>query len=151
MGIDKGIRPATNALFVAMLPQRAELGNTGFRKTIMSQIMDDFGITLASAATHYNHAFKECKAANAALVEGLGRAEDKKGGRKPKAVTVETDVTDETPVETETVAEVVEDVKLYNVLKKKGDSLVLLGVTLEEATAAVEKAAKGKKAALYMV
>lgn len=148
MGIDKGIRPATNALFVAMLPQRAELGNTGFRKTIMSQIMDDFGITLASAATHYNHAFKECKAANAALVEGLGRAEDKKAVGKPKAVTVETD---DAPVETETVAEVVAEVKLYNVLKKKGDSLVLLGVTLEEATAAVEKAAKGKKAALYMV
>ena len=85
--MDKGIRPAVNRKFVEMLPQRAEIGNTAFRKNIIAFAMDEFGITLASAATHYNHAFKEAKkvAELAPQLEGLGRPEDKKGGRKPKA------------------------------------------------------------------
>ncbi len=41
------------------------------------------GISVASAATHYNHALKLAKAATPTEVEKLGRAEDKKGGRKP--------------------------------------------------------------------
>lgn len=91
--MDKGIRPACNAAFLAALPNRVNSreGNTAFRKNIMAKVMDDFGATLASAATHYNHAFINAKelgktdAAIAASLEGLGRPEDKKGGRKPKA------------------------------------------------------------------
>ena len=59
-------------------------------------MIESFGCTLAAAATHYNHAFIEARKAselegNEALKEllvGLGRPEDKKGGRKKKAVEV---------------------------------------------------------------
>ena len=89
--MDKGIRPAMIAAFNAALPTRVNTreGNTVFRKTVMAGIMEDFGITLASAATHYNHAFIEAKKdpLKAELLAGLGRPEDKKGGRKPKPKT----------------------------------------------------------------
>jgi hypothetical protein len=132
--MDKGIRPAANNKFMEMLPQRAELGNTRFRKEILAWLELEFDCTRAAAATHYNFAFKQCKAAHPELVVGLGRPEGKNnGGRKKK------------------VAEVIETapaVKLFNVYKKKDNSLVLLGVTEAEADAAIEKAAKTKKAAL---
>jgi len=79
----KGIREYTNARFVQLLPQRAELGNAGFRKKVMEGAVTDFGITIASAATHYNHALKMVRAADPEAVKDLGRPEDKKGGRKP--------------------------------------------------------------------
>ena len=103
--MDKGIRPYCNAKFVELnnLRNRGELTNTQFRKNVMADVMDNFGITLASAATHYNHAFKTVKELNAELVSGLGRADDKKGGRKPKAKLVAEAVTallgDVAPVE----------------------------------------------------
>lgn len=91
--MDKGIRPAANAKFLELIPTRVKTreGNTAFRKTVIAFIMEEFGATLASAATHYNHAFINARAlaaTNAELaghLEGLGRPEDKKGGRKPKA------------------------------------------------------------------
>ena len=88
--MDKGIRPYAVAAFIAQSPTRinTRAGNTAFRKTMMAELMEQFGITLASAATHYNHAFIGAKTTHPALVEGLGRPEDKKGGRKPKAVVV---------------------------------------------------------------
>jgi len=93
--MDKGIRPYCNAKFVELnnLRNRGELTNTQFRKNVMADVMDNFGITLASAATHYNHAFKTVKELNGELVSGLGRADDKKGGRKPKAKLVAEAVT----------------------------------------------------------
>lgn len=88
--MDKGIRPYCNAKFVELLNlrNRGELTNTQFRKNVMADVMENFGITLASAATHYNHAFITVKALNSELVSGLGRPDDKKGGRKRKAVLV---------------------------------------------------------------
>jgi hypothetical protein len=91
--MDKGIRPAANAKFLELIPTRVKTreGNTAFRKTVIGFIMEEFGATLASAATHYNHAFINARtlaATNPELaghLEGLGRPEDKKGGRKPKA------------------------------------------------------------------
>ena len=85
--MDKGIRPACNAKFVELNEQRRRglMGNTVFRKSVIAWVMEEFGCTLASAATHYNHAFKLVKELNSELVDGLGRPEDKKGGRKPKA------------------------------------------------------------------
>ena len=47
-----------------------------FRKTVMDQMMAEFGVSLASAATGYNN----CK--KAAPVEGLGRAAVPKGVHK---------------------------------------------------------------------
>lgn len=86
--MDKGIRPFVNAKFVELNPQRkaGTLTNTAFRKAVMASAMEAFGITLASAATHYNHAFKAVKAATPAEVEGLGRPEDKMDSRKRKEV-----------------------------------------------------------------
>jgi hypothetical protein len=86
--MDKGIRPFVNAKFIELNVRRkaGELTNTVFRKTVMADAMEQFGITLASAATHYNHALQLVKAATPAEVEGLGRPDDKKGGRKKKEV-----------------------------------------------------------------
>lgn len=50
-----------------------------FRKTVINQMMDELGVSLASASTHYNN----CKKANP--VEGLGRATASKGVRKTSA------------------------------------------------------------------
>jgi serine acetyltransferase len=85
----KGIRAYTAAQFNRLLPMRAELGNAGFRKAVMEAAMNVFSISVAGAATHYNFALIAAKAEAktnptvATLLEGLGRAEDKKGGRKP--------------------------------------------------------------------
>ena len=91
--MDKGIRPAAIAKFAAMLPTRVNTreGNTAFRKGVIAHLEEEFNITHAAGATHYNHAFIDAKKkaetdeALAALLVGLGRPEDKKGGRKPKA------------------------------------------------------------------
>ena len=95
---NQGIRAFAREVFVAKneLRRRGEAftgpkGNTQFRKEVMCAIMEAHGVTLASAATHYNDAFKFIKSQNAELVSGLGRPEDKNnGGRKPKAATVAT-------------------------------------------------------------
>lgn len=139
--MDKGIRVNVNAKFVAMLPQRAELGNTRFRKEVICYAMEEFGITLASAATHYNHAFKVVRAASPELVADLGRAEDKKGGRKPKAkiaVTAEADVAEIQQTE-------------FRVCVKRTGEVVAEALSFEAATALVAKAAAAKKAKLYWV
>ncbi len=106
--MDKGIRPAAIAKFLELAPQRVAgtLTNTQFRKNVMASIMEDFGITLASAATHYNHAFIGAKTTNPELVVGLGRPEDKKGGRKKKEAA---------PAATATVS----DVLMSNVLQAR--------------------------------
>lgn len=83
----KGIREFVNETFAALLPSRptpaTREGNTAFRKAVMQKAMEQFGISLASAATHYNHTLKFVKETDPTLVEGLGREDDKKGGRKP--------------------------------------------------------------------
>lgn len=96
--MDKGIRPASIAKFAELLPTRAEVGNTAFRKNVMFYLMDQYGCTNPAAATHYNHAFQQAKQNNPALVgpvaggaagtvAALGRAEGKNnGGRKKKEV-----------------------------------------------------------------
>ena len=86
--MDKGIRPWCNNKFVELneLRRRGLLGNTQFRKNVIAAVMEEFGTTLPSAATHYNTAFKLVKDCTPELVSGLGRPEDKKGGRKKKVV-----------------------------------------------------------------
>lgn len=139
--MDKGIRPACNAKFAELLPQRATLGNTGFRKAVIGYLMEEFGITGASGATHYNHSFKLVKAANPELVEGLGRPEDKKGGRKRKVV-----------AEAAPAAEYVEPVQtVFTVCKKSDSSVIATGLSFEAAQELINKAAAQKKAKLYWV
>lgn len=77
----KGIREFTNTRFAKYLPQLADLGNSGFRKKVMDGVVAKFDISVASAATHYNHALKMQRLADPKSVDGLGRDEDKKGGR----------------------------------------------------------------------
>jgi hypothetical protein len=79
----KGIRAFTNETFKNTLPQLGELGAIAFRREVMAQVVMAFDISVASAATHYNHALKMAKVESPEAVATLGRAEDKKGGRKP--------------------------------------------------------------------
>ncbi len=90
--MDKGIRAFARNHFVeqnelrrrGLEPYNGPKANTVFRKSVMACLMKEFGCSEAAAATHYNEAFKTVKEANPELVAGLGRPEDKKGGRKPK-------------------------------------------------------------------
>ena len=91
--MDKGIRAFANQYFVEQNEFRRKgekftgpKGNTAFRKDVMCKLMEEFGCTQASAATHYNEALKLVRDAAPELVAGLGRPEDKKGGRKKKEV-----------------------------------------------------------------
>ena len=77
----QGIREFTNAKFAELLPQLGTLGGTGFRKAVMGAVQERFSISVASAATHYNHSLKMARLETPKAVEGLGRPEDKKGGR----------------------------------------------------------------------
>ena len=146
---DKGIRVNVNHKFVELLAERATMAadatkaNTAFRKAVIAYAMEEFGITLASAATHYNHAFKEAKKVPelAEALAGLGRAEDKKGGRKPKAkvaAVVEGDVAEVQQTE-------------FRVLRKSDNAVIAEALSFEQATALVNKAATAKKAKLYWV
>jgi hypothetical protein len=145
--MDKGIRPACNAKFLELLPQRATLGNTEFRRAVMNSIREDFGITEASAATHYNHSFKTVKASNPELVEGLGRPEDKKGGRKKKEV----QASEVTPAVVDELDPMPEEQLLFTVKKKSDGSVVAENLSLEDARELCNKAKQAKKAALYWV
>lgn len=126
---DKGIRAYTDRKFVELLPTRAAIGNTAFRKNVMFDIMEAFGITLGSAATHYNHAFIECKNVTPELVEGLGRPDDKKGGRKPKGTALTAK-----ELLNETAAEQTE----FTVCKKKDGAVIAAGLTFEDAQKMVQ-------------
>ena len=97
---DKGIRQYARRRFLELLPTRVNdrNGNIKFRGTLNSELMEQFGITLASAATHYNDAKHEAQKLAAEklaagddtlskLLEGLGRPPEKNnGGRKKKVV-----------------------------------------------------------------
>jgi hypothetical protein len=144
--MDKGIRPACNAKFAELLPQRAELGNTEFRRAVMTYLVEEFGCSEASAATHYNHSFKAVKALTPELVEGLGRPEDKKGGRKKKGQLA----LDLEPVSVTTEQEAVAAAEptLYTVVKAKDKTTVATGLTQEQADALIARATAQKKAKL---
>jgi len=177
--MDKGIRPACNAKFLELLPTRADIGNTAFRKNVMFYVMEEFGCTNPAAATHYNHAFQECKKVNPELVIGLGRPEGKNnGGRKKKAVVVAEAVAlllgytpeaavllsegikENTSTQTVTVNPAADDSndagetapeQTVFTVKKKGDDTVVGTFSFADATALVAKAKAAKKAALYFV
>lgn len=184
--MDKGIRPFCNAEFLQQLPARVNTreGNTAFRKSIIARCMEEFDITLASAATHYNHAFINARelaktdAVIATRLEGLGRPEDKKGGRKPKPKAEAAPVVpsviptpanvvlanmlavlpkpaaavEDTPQGDETPAEEAAPVVIkYSVRKVSDGTVVCSELTLDEANALIAKAAAAKKAKLELV
>lgn len=174
--MDKGIRPAAIVKFVAALATRVNTreGNTMFRKGIIAALEEEYGCTHAAGATHYNHAFIKAKekaetdADLAVLLVGLGRADDKKGGRKPRAVAAAAvtpvpanallenfraagvpglvaPAVPVTPVDTAPVEPVVQ---LFDVFKSTAGTLVAAGVTREAADQLVARAAAAKKAKL---
>ena len=116
----KGIREYTNARFAKYLPQfqSGELTGTTFRKKVMEGTVAKFEISVASSATHYNHALKTQRAMDPKSVETLGRPEDKKGGR---------------PV-----------LNPVTVVKAKSGEVVVEGVSRGKATELVAKAAAKK-------
>lgn len=118
----QGIRAYTNARFAKYLPQLAELGNAGFRAKVMNGVVAKFEISVASAATHYNHALKTQRATDPASVAGLGRPEDKKGGRKP--------------------------IHVVDVIKVKTGEVVASGVSKGAAELLITRAAASRKAKL---
>lgn len=168
--MDKGIRPAARAKFVELnelrrrgvAPYTGPKANTVFRKEIIFFLIEQFGISVASAATHYNEAFKLVKSATPELVSGLGRAEDKKGGRKPRVkapvdagTVLSTGIKPNTATHTVGVnpeAEYTEPQQTVFTVKKKSDGTVIAeGLSFEDAKALVAKAAAAKKAKLYWV
>ena len=201
--MDKGIRPAAIAKFAALLPTRVNTreGNTAFRKGVIAHLEEEFNITHAAGATHYNHAFIDAKKRAetdpilAAQLVGLGRPEDKKGGRKKKAVAPATPSVIPVPTSTllqnfinagvvqgpqqpapvatllsegvrentttHTVStnpdapqgaeEATPEQTVFEVRKKKDDSVVATGLSFEDAKALVDGAAAAKKAKLYWV
>lgn len=180
--MDKGIRPAAIAAFLAALPTRVNTreGNTKFRKGVIATLEENFGCTHAAGATHYNHAFIEARkqaAEKAAagdttlqdLLVGLGRPEDKKGGRKKKVAaapaanpttegdtpTTAGELTEESNLvpsgEDATLDDLpAEDVapQTFSVYKVADGTMVAEGLTREQADELVEKAKAAKKAKL---
>jgi hypothetical protein len=108
----KGIRTATIAKFIELATVRSEMGNKAFRKAVTTSIADEFGISIASASSAYNIAFKSIKQTNPELVEGLGRT----AKVKAEAAEAPTEVV-ETPVEVADVVEVVVAAKPKRVRK----------------------------------
>lgn len=81
----KGIRDVAAATFIEHLPsfQSGELTGTQFRRKVMDTLVNQFQISVASAATHYNFCLKQQRLNDPESVAELGREEGKKGGRKP--------------------------------------------------------------------
>jgi hypothetical protein len=82
----KGIRDYAVQRFEKHLGSRKKVGDTEFRRNVMNDIIKQFDVSIGSAATAYNFALQQAKLRNDKRVEGLGRDEDKKGGRKPLTV-----------------------------------------------------------------
>jgi hypothetical protein len=152
--MDKGIRPFAIRAFMQTLPHRAELGNTEFRRSVMSTMQEAFGLTVLQSATHYNHAFKEARRIAPDQVDGLGRAENKKGGRKRKQQQEEL-----TPTQVEQAAEEAPQGPLYTVVQEsvvtvvraKDGEVVKANITPAEAALLIERAAAQKKARLVVL
>lgn len=155
--MDKGIRPVARAKFAELNEKRRKgeepytgpKANVLFRREVMSYIIEQFGVTISSAATHYNDAFKLMKSVTPELVHGLGRPEDKKGGRKLKAKS-SVAATQLSPAIPEPV-EYEQQQTIFKVCKKRDGSVVADGLTFEQARALVDRSAALKKSRLYWV
>jgi len=174
MSATQSIRKAVNNKFVAMLPQLATLGGKGFRRTILDWSVEELKITMAAAATHYNHAFKRIKESEPELVVGLGRPEGKNnGGRKKKPVEgavapaapllltyTPPAMNDAAPPEGVDLSALLQkpaapllpeapvEPQTFTVVRVKDGAEVGTGLSKEEAEAMIAKAAAGKKAKL---
>lgn len=174
MAENKGIRPFANAMFIATAmvrePTDNRKANAAFRANINCAIMEQFGATLAAAATAYNNAFINARALVAAGNEelgkrlvGLGRAEDKKGGRKSNAekAVLAKGGHNEVPgleallaeLDAIVIPELLDPMPtaqtMFRVLRKKDGSEVAAELDWDAAQAMIATAAKKKQAKLY--
>lgn len=118
----QGIRKFTNDNFRSTLAELPSMTPAAFRAEVMGLSIVAFGISVASAATHYNHALKLAKAEVPELVKSLGRADDKKGGRKP--------------------------IHTVDVIKVKTGEVVAKGISNAKAEAMIAAASAARKAKL---
>ncbi len=65
------VRNSTDNIFKAFLPVWKVIGRNTFRRIVISKLMQEFDITLAAAATHYNASLKRATLINANAVCGL--------------------------------------------------------------------------------
>ena len=164
--MEKSIRSYAKTRFLELTPERAGSAdrkvNLTWRKRLLVELMEKFTCTIAAASTHYNEAFKEARKLAqqpgqeilAAQLVGLGRPEDKKGGRKKKVQGPVAEQTDAPAIE-QTPAEPLPDAAehaalLYSVFRKKDDELVAKDLTRDQADELINKARVAKKAALYL-
>ena len=77
----KGIRDYTAQRFEELLPELEEMGPTGFRRQVMEDVMEEFDISVASAATAYNYVLKMMREKDPDAVSGLGRNPDDSRGK----------------------------------------------------------------------
>jgi len=122
-------------LFTAKLPERSTLGNTEFRKAVIADMMEQQKMTLASAAATYNIVKKYAVAEE--LCEDFGRTPAEPKPAKAKKAKAEEPKEEAAPA-------------TVNVVRKKDGVAVAEGVTVAEAEELIEKARKGKKAALQI-
>jgi hypothetical protein len=109
--------------FVQDLSFRDQVGNTAFRQHIIQATRNQFGVGVAAAATLYNAA--KGLAVAQGVCEEFGRTKAAGSKRSKKA-----------------------EVRLVDVVRSKDRNVVASSVTMEEATAIVEKAIRQKKAKL---
>ena len=169
--MDKGIRQGVNAKFAEQLPQLGTLGGKVFRRTILDWAVEAFGVSMASASTHYNFAKHAAVVATPELLVGLGRAPEKNnGGRKKKAEAAVSPsallanilkargevppvavvkATEASEAEADKQALVEAAATLYTVKRKDG-TVVAEGVSQEVADELVAKAKAAKKGALII-
>ena len=140
--MNKGIREFVNETFAALLHGRVNTreGNTAFRKAVMKAAMETHNISLASAATHYNHTLKFVRETDPTLIEGLGRPEEKKGGRKPIHTVQVIKVKDGTPVGERMSIEKAKKLVLASQEKGKVKLSILDETPADTTTAAVDGA-----------
>jgi len=69
----KGIRSFTEKQFTKLLPRVDYLGPTLFRRRVMEKAMNQFDISIASAATAYNFVLRKVRETDPAAVAMLGR------------------------------------------------------------------------------
>jgi hypothetical protein len=150
MSKQNSIRSAANMMFLQLLPSRKEVGNKAFRRNVMHYLVETFEITVAAAATHYNHAFQRIKESEPELVVGLGRPDDKNnGGRKKKVALPAAELT--APLQAPELDPMPEEQLTFSVKRSKDGEIVAEGLAFDEARSMVTKAAAQKKAKLYWV
>lgn len=131
-------------LFTTGLPNRAALGNTAFRASIINALREEFKMTLASAAATYNVVKK--LAVEQKLTEDFGRTPA--APKEPKAAKAPKEPKAAKPSAKAVAAAEAATEGTVKVVRAKDGQEVAAGITLAEAQKMVDAAVKQKKAKL---